>query len=128
MKLEGSCRMKKLRSTILWAGLVLILLLTVFSIYGAFIGADRSQEFFNSIPLAVYWVILALILGSGFVAFKRLIRVPGLLMMHIGCICVIAGGMWGSEQGHELQNKYLNKDKIPSARMIIYESQTQNNY
>ena len=126
MKLEGSDRMKKLRSTILWAGLVLILLLTIFSIYGAFIGADRAQEFFNSMPLAAYWVILALVLGFGLMSFRRLIRVPGLLLMHIGCVCIIAGGMWGSDQGHELQNKYLNKDKIPSGRMIIYEGQTQN--
>lgn len=126
MKLEGNDRMKKLRSTILWAGLLLILLLTIFSIYGAFIGAERAQEFFNSMPLAAYWVILALVLGSGLIAFRRLIRVPGLLLMHIGCVCIIAGGMWGSEQGHELQNKYLKNDKVPSARMIIYEGQTQN--
>ena len=118
--------MKKLRSTILWAGFVLIILLTVFSIYGAFIGAERAKVFFNSLPLAAYWVILGLILIAGIAAFKRLLRIPGLLLMHIGCFCVIAGGMWGSKQGHELQNMYLNKNRIPTAQMVIYEGQTQN--
>jgi len=74
--------MNKFRREIMWAALVLIIVLTAMSIYGAFVGADRAQMFFNSIPSAVFWALFALALIAGFVAFRRLIRVPGLLLMH----------------------------------------------
>jgi hypothetical protein len=41
------------RRVILWAGLLAILLLIVFSIYGAFIGAESAKGFFNSIRYPV---------------------------------------------------------------------------
>jgi len=86
----------------MWAALVLIILLTAMSVYGAFIGADRAKMFFNSIPSVVFWVLLALALIAGLVAFRRLIRVPGLLLMHAGCILILIGGALGSERGYRV--------------------------
>ena len=61
--------MYKYRRTIMWVGLLLIIVLTVLSIYGAFIGAGRAQQFFNQPQLAVYWTVLAILLIAGIAAF-----------------------------------------------------------
>ena len=118
--------MQQYRRTILWLGLVLIIVLTVLSIYGAFIGAERAEQFFNKPPLVVYWTALAVLLVVGIVAFRRLVRLPGLLLVHFGCVLILAGGMWGSPGGHILQKKLLGIDKIRKGRMAIYEGQSDN--
>ncbi len=114
--------MDKFRREIMWAALALIIILTVLSIYGAFIGAARAQAYFNSVPLVVYWGIFGLALVVGLVAFRRLIRVPGLLLIHAGCILILGGGAMGSKLAHELSGS----DKVREGQMQIYEGQTQN--
>jgi len=118
--------MNKLRREVMWAALALIILLTVFSIYGAFIGAARAEQFFNRIPLAVFWIAFTILLIVAINVFPRLVRVPGLLLMHAGCISILLGGMWGSRAGHALQNKFLGNEKIRTGRMTIYEGYSDN--
>ena len=118
--------MNEFRRVILWAALAVIALLTVLSIYGAFIGAERAQEFFNRIPLAVYWMFFAMLLAVAIVVFPRLVRVPGLLTVHAGCILILAGGMWGSKLGNDLQRRLLRIEKIRDGRMVIYEGASEN--
>ena len=118
--------MKQLKRVVMWLALVVIILLTVLSIYGAFIGTERSQAFFNSVPLAVYWFFFALLLIVSLFLFRRLIRVPGLLLIHLGCIAILAGGLWGSDAGHKLQKKLLGREKLASGRIIIYEGLSEN--
>jgi hypothetical protein len=107
-------------------GLLLIIILTVLSIYGAFIGAERAQQFFNQPPLVLYWMMLALLLIIGIGAYRRLLRVPGLLLIHAGCVLIIAGGMWSSQGGHNLQKKLFGIDKIRTGRMAIHEGSSEN--
>jgi hypothetical protein len=118
--------MQKYRRTIMWLGLVLIIVLTVLSIYGAFIGAERAEQFFNQPPLVVYWTALAVLLVAGIAAFSRLVRLPGLLLIHFGCVLILVGGMWGSPGGHNLQKKLFGIDKIRKGRMAVYEGQSEN--
>jgi hypothetical protein len=118
--------MNKFRREIMWAGLALIILLIFFSIYGAFLGAARAEEYFNRIPLTVYWIIFAVLLVAALVMFPRLVRMPGLLLMHAGCILILAGGMWGSQAGHALQKRFLGIEKVRTGRMIIYEGHSDN--
>ena len=118
--------MYKYRRTIMWLALVLIIVLTVLSIYGAFIGAERAEQFFNQPPLMVYWMALAMLLIIGIAAFRRLLRVPELLLMHAGCVLILVGGMWGSRAGHNIQKKLFGIDKIRSGRMAIYEGRSEN--
>lgn len=118
--------MKELKRAVTWLGLLVIVLLTVLSIYGAFIGTQRSQEFFNSVPLAVYWFFFALLLVVSLFLFRRLIRVPGLLLIHLGCIAILAGGLWGSDDGHKLRKKLLGREKMPSGTIVIYEDLSEN--
>ena len=118
--------MNKFRRAVMWAALALIILLIFLSIYGAFLGPDRAKNFFNSLPLTVYWLALALVLIAGVAAFRRLLRVPALLLIHSGCILVLAGAIWGSNVGHNLQRQFLGIDKIAGGRMVISEGHSEN--
>jgi hypothetical protein len=110
----------------MWAALALIILLIFLSIYGAFLGSDRAKNFFNSFPLIVYWLALALLLIIGIAAFRRLFHIPALSLIHCGCILVLAGAIGGSEAGHNLQRQILGIEKIPKGRMIIFEGHSDN--
>ncbi len=116
----------KLNRSIMWMALLAIGLLASLSVFGAFFGAQKSKLFFNSIPLLVYWYGLALLLVIGFVAFPRLVHKPGLLMIHSGCLLVLAGSMWGSQAGHKLGERLLGIQKIPDGYMLISEGDTEN--
>ena len=118
--------MYQFRRAVMWAGLILIILLIFLSIYGAFLGAERAGWFFNSIPLAVFWPAFALLLLAGILAFRRLIRVPGLLLIHLGCICVLTGAMTGSEAGHKLAKELFGIHKVRRGYMAIYKSESEN--
>ena len=79
---------------------LLLATLTVCSIYGAFVGAERSQTFFNSTPMVVFWCVLLGLLIIGFGVYLSLRKRFGLLLIHAGCVLVLAGGIYGSEKGH----------------------------
>jgi hypothetical protein len=110
----------------MWIALVLLILFIFLSVFGAFVGPERASEFFNSLPLAVYWLAFILLLIVGLAVFRRLVRVPGLLLIHTGCIAVLAGSMWGSEAGHKLQKNLFGIDKIRTGRMVILEGGREN--
>jgi len=118
--------MIRFKRVVLWAALIAIVLLTVLSVYGAFLGAERARAFFNSLPLAVYWFALIALLVTGFIAFRRLLQTPSLLLMHLGSILVLLGALWGSNGGHALAKRVFGVDKIPEGQMGILE-QTQEN-
>lgn len=117
--------MAKLRRFLLWATLDLIVALIVLSIYGAFIGADRAKGFFNSLPLAVYWVLFLLTLVAGFYAFKRLRSAPSSFCIHAGCVAVLIGGFWGSRTGQNLQRQWLGQEIIPEGQMLLMDGQQE---
>jgi len=118
--------MNRFKRAVLWAALIAVVLLTWLSIYGAFVGAERARGFFNSLPLAVYWFASIALLVAGIFLFRRLTRVPALLLMHVGCILVVIGAMWGSKAGHAMQKNLLGVDKIPEGQMGIYEQMEEN--
>jgi len=118
--------MNSVRHIAIWAALGLIVLLVFLSIYGAFLGSERAKEFFNSPLLCIYWLALTISLFIGFKAFNRLLRVPSLTMMHLGCILVLLGSLLGSQANHKLQKHVFGIDKITSGSMIIYEGMRQN--
>lgn len=109
--------MSRFRRAVLWAALIAIILLALLSIWGAFLGADRAQAFFNSVPLAVYWFALAALLLVGLAVFRRLLQIPALLLMHLACILILLGGMWGSKAGHVMQKRLFGIDKVVRAQL-----------
>jgi hypothetical protein len=114
-----------LRRLVLGAGLSLVLLLFVLSIYGAFIGAEAAQRFFNSIPLAVYWFAFGFLLVAGIALFPRLLCVRGLFLLHLGCVLILLGGLWGSRAGLKMQDSLFGTYTIHSGQMVIFEGDTK---
>jgi hypothetical protein len=87
----------RLRRLLLRAALTLILLLIAISIYGAFIGAEAAQAFFNSIPLAIYWLAFTALLISAISTFRRLLQIRGLFLksrMHYSAQTQSAQAKW----------------------------------
>lgn len=84
-------------------GILTLLMLVIVAITGAFLGAEKAALFFNSPPLAVFWIVLFCVFMAGFVCWRSLWRRPNLLLCHLGCIAVLFGGMWGSAAGHRLR-------------------------
>lgn len=95
--------------------------LTVLAIIGAFMGAEDAAEFFNSRPLTIFWAAFAAVLIIGVIAFKSMARCPGLVGMHVGCVLVIAGAMWGSDEAHRLRVARYNEKKLTAGSMMLIE-------
>ena len=118
--------MNRFRRAVLWATLIAIVLLALLSVYGAFLGAERAQAFFNSLPLAVYWFAVLALLIAGLFLFRRLIRVPSLLLMHLGPILVLIGAMWGSQPGRTIRSHFFEVKPVREGQMGIYEGMAEN--
>jgi hypothetical protein len=110
--------MRIARHAILWVALLVIAALIVLSAYGALIGADSAKELFNSIPLVVFWCVLAVLLLGGFVAFPRLVKSPASLLMHLAPLFILAGAMWGSEKAHEVRRS-VGQALMPTATKLL---------
>jgi len=93
--------------------------LAVLSVVGAFLGAERAGALFRSVPLMVYWFLLAGLLLAGLIAFGVLRRSPGLAAMHAGALLVLAGAMWGSDTAHALRAAWFGDAKVPSGYMVL---------
>ena len=118
--------MGTLRRIILWLVLAAAVVLAVLSMVGAFLGADRAKDLFNSAPLVAYWFVLAALLAAGFVFFRRLITSPAALGMHLGSLLVLAGAMWGSEAGHDVARAFFGSEKVPGGYMVVHEDDHEN--
>ncbi|MBN1391338.1 MAG: cytochrome c biogenesis protein ResB [Sedimentisphaerales bacterium] len=118
---------EKFRHAIMWAVLAMVVLLILLSIYGAFLGAQGARAFFNSPILSAYWLVLMALLVTVLVVFGgRLISQAGLLLMHSGCILVLAGALWGSGTGLKVHNRLFGADKIQKGQMVILEGIAEN--
>jgi len=116
--------MNALRRILKYVTLGVLALLVVLSIVGAFLGQTKADGFFNSVPLAGYWVATLLLLVGAVFAFRSMLRRVGMGMMHLGCIAILAGGMWSSERGHELRARHLGEKRLRKAWMPIVQGNT----
>ena len=111
--------MRKFQTIMMWMSLACICLLAVLSIVGAFLGAERAAAMFASAPLVVLWLVMLALLVAGLAAFPRLVSKPGLLAMHIACLLILAGGLFGSRGGHRIANRLFGFHKILEGYMLI---------
>jgi len=112
---------KKLRWFLARIVLLWIMALAVLAVIGAFRGATRARELFNSFPMQIFWLVFTLLLTVGMLVFARLRQKVGLLLIHAGCVLVLVGGMWGSDLGHQLQKQFWGIDKVPQGYMVVLE-------
>ena len=112
------------RYLVLNMGLLALLMLIILSITGAFLGADKARLFFNSIPLAAFWIALTLLFASGFIFWKSLYLRPYLLLCHAGCIAILAGALWGSAAAHHLRTTFGLPPKLTKGVMMLRQGQS----
>jgi hypothetical protein len=117
---------EKFGRAVMRVALALVVLLILLSIYGAFLGSYQAKNFFNSPALSVYWLTFITVLTAAFVIFRRLISLPGLLLVHAGCILILAGALWGSGTGLKIHNRLFGTDKIQTGQMTILEEDAEN--
>jgi ABC-type transport system involved in cytochrome c biogenesis permease subunit len=110
---------RSMQRIILWTTLVAVAALTVLSVVGAYQGPEKAAELFNSPPLVVYWFLLAGLLLSGLVSFKRLVRSPGPLFGHVGALLILIGAMGGSTRFNAIAHRFFGSDKIRSGMMAV---------
>ena len=83
----------------IWAALVAILLLAIFSIVGSVLGAITKEgvvaasNMFNSLPMVCFWFLLVCLLAVGFFRFKRPLRSLWLLGAHLGSVLILLGSL-----------------------------------
>jgi len=116
----------KIRQYLNVAVLLVLTVFTVFSIYGAFLGAKQAKVFFNSRSMIVFWCFLLLLFGVGFFVYASLRKRFSLLMIHAGCVLVLTGGMIGSQRGHALLDRLLQKDSFVKGTMLLHQGQSSN--
>ncbi|MFO8013031.1 MAG: cytochrome c biogenesis protein ResB [Phycisphaerae bacterium] len=118
--------MKRLRTIVMGITLAALAVLAVLSIVGAFLGAEDARALFNSAPVTVYWIGLALLLAAGFVVYPRLVKRPAGLAMHLGVLLILGGGMWGSDTAHAVRGTLFDAEKVPRGFMAIQEGTREN--
>ncbi len=116
--------MKTFRNGVLLATLWLTIVLIVLSVVGAFLGVEPARVMFNSVPVSIYWILITFLLVIGLVFFKKTVRSPGSLALHVGTIMVLVGAMLGSDHGQEVVAERFGQEKIPSGYMRIFEGKS----
>jgi cytochrome c biogenesis protein ResB len=114
--------MKGIKKILMLLALAFLVLLVILSIYSTFIGAEKAQQFFNTLPLTVYWIAFTVLMFVAIANFRRLLHEPWLFMIHAGIVVTLSGAMWSSETGHKLSEKYLNSEKTQSGYMALFQN------
>mgnify|MGYP000232193729 CR=1 FL=1 len=118
--------MSMAKRVVLWSAPVLLLLLAALSIYGAFLGADAAGEFFSSISVLIFWVVIVADFVLAIVLFPGLRARPGLLALHVGPILVILGTTYGSQISHRLRNELGWRAGTESGYLVVREGHQSN--
>jgi hypothetical protein len=118
--------MKNIRRKTMNLTIVFIVLWTVWSIIGAFMGADKAAGLFSSVPMMIFWAAMILVLAFGMLLFKSLRKQKTLLLIHLGSILILTGFAMSSELGTFVLNKLFKQDKFNQGFMVIYEGQKTN--
>lgn len=111
---------------IMWLVLIILISMVALSIYGAFVGAEAAERLFNSVPMQMFWFLLTIAFIASLILFPSLVKRPSLLLIHLGCVGILAGSIWASETGHEIQKRLLGESKIRRGMMMIDEGKMDN--
>ena len=100
--------------------------LAALSVYGAFMGAARARVFFNSVTMAVFWCLLLVFLAAGFGIYPLLKKRYSLILIHGGCMLVLAGGLYGSQAGHDVYARLFGGPSFTKGAMQLGRGQSSN--
>lgn len=115
--------MRQVRVLVLVSAVAATLLLALLCVAGAFRGAERAQELFNSVPLLAFWALWAALLGVTIIGSPRLWKAPARLAMHAAPLLILAGGFLNSDRGHAFARRFLGSDKVARGYLVLAEGQ-----
>jgi hypothetical protein len=104
---------------------LLIAFLVYLSILSAFYGSARAAAFFNSLGMAVFWLVLLAALVISFFVFKPFRRKLGPMLIHLACILILSASMWGSQRGHEMRRQYLGENRFYEGYLVLHETSSE---
>ena len=110
----------------MFLSIVGLLAMVGFSLGSTFISVQKAGAFFNSAPMVVFWAGLVVMLTASVVLWACIRRSPGLLLLHVGCILIIVGAMWGSGQRHELRARYFDDPHVYFAETVLSPGESAN--
>ncbi len=116
-------RVSKIRGVLIWLGLAVLFLLAGLSVFGAFLGAQRAKNFFNSIPLAIFWLFLAELLLVSLIDWRNRKPKLGVITIHLGTLLIICGAMWGSQYAHKLRALWMGENKMVVGQVSLQPGQ-----
>jgi hypothetical protein len=117
---------ERFRRQLMLLAAVMLAFLVYASILSAFYGSSRASLFFTSIGMTIFWLILLASLVASFLVFSHLRRNPGSLMVHLACILIVAGAMYGSRPFHQFRQKYLGEKHVYDAYLVLHEGHSEN--
>jgi hypothetical protein len=104
---------------LIWFTLAAVLAVTVLSIVGTFLGAERAGSLFTSLPCAVGWGLVGALFVVCLAVSFRPWRRPGLFALHLAPILVLLGGFWGSAAIQGLASRFGAEAKLPGGLMLL---------
>jgi hypothetical protein len=103
------------------AGLLLVAILCV---AGSFRDAVGARAFFHQPAVVLLWMFLSVAFAGAILYDGLLARRPGRLVSHAGCLLIILGSMWNSEEAHGLATRFFGSDRASSGFVILFEGQS----
>jgi hypothetical protein len=101
-----------------------LLLLAILCVAGSFCDAPAAREFFHHPAIVLVWMVLSVAFAGALLYEGLLARRPGRLASHAGCLLIILGSMWNSEEAHGLAARLFGSDKAGSGFVILFEGQS----
>ena len=103
--------------------------MTIASIIAAFLGSERASVIAGSVTTLCFGVALIFLFLVSFFRFPRLLKAPGLLMLHVGCIAILIGAIIGGSFSHQIRQEQkdipqmgpLRVGKLYKGQMLIEE-------
>lgn len=89
-------------------------------------GPKRAQVFFQSTPLIIFWFLLLYFLLCGFVFFNSLRKRPVFALIHMACVLILIGGMWGSRRMDPIRSKWFGINEVHRGNLILQDGQSSN--
>ena len=115
--------MTKLRRYANWCTLAALGGLAVLSVVGAFLGAERASDMFNSPPLVVLWAGVAVLLLISVIFVKPVRKSPALVAAHLGPLLILIGGFLGSPLADGLWQELTGQSRFRSGYIVLSEGE-----
>jgi hypothetical protein len=74
--------------------------------------------------MAVFWCLLLAFFIAGFAVYPSLKKRFPVALIHLGCILVLAGGLYGSKQGHQLLHRLFGRPAFTEASIQLHPGQS----